>query len=195
MRAKIWKLIVVFAIAFVSMSCQVMRHEPMSAVELERRSGELELALLGLSGVDAANADVSAEAQQIARVCVVEGERFAIENRAVRPSWWNNCLVNVGIHRSGLCWQYQDYLYAKLDALTLSHFKAHCSVSNQGRLFYEHHCVVIVPLGGEFHDGLVIDPWKKSGKTVWFATQGESGDWSDQPKRAESLDKRLESSM
>jgi len=179
-------MLVVSVIALGSVSCQVMRHQPMSVVEMDRRSSELELALLGLRGVDAAGADVIAEVNKIARVCVVEGENFAQENRAVRPSWLNNCLVNVGIHRSGLCWHYRNHLYDQLHAMNRKYFEVHTGVRDKGRTFHEHHCVVIVPAGGGFHDGLVIDPWQESGRTIWFATQGERGEWSYQPRWAEA---------
>ncbi len=182
----------VFAIAFGSVSCQMMRHQPMSAAEMDRRSVALESALLGLRGVDAASEVVSAEAALIARVCVVEGEAFAQKYQAVRPSWWNNCLVNLGIHEWGLCWHYQHYLYAQLYPHPLRHFKVHCGGRDKGRKFHEHNCVVIVPVGGEFHDGLVIDPWKESGRTIWFATRGEDGDWIDEPHWADWLDRQLE---
>ena len=186
------RLVVAVALGFTGASCQLMRHEPMSSAEIQQRSSDLEAALLGLRGVDKANAEVSREAEQIAWVCVVEGENFAQDNNAVRPSWWNNCLVNLGIHRWGLCWHFQHYLYGRLHVLDLKQFTVRCGVRDKGNLFHEHHCVVIVPPGGGFHDGLVIDPWQNSGRTIWFATRGEDGDWIDEPKWVEWLDKQLE---
>ena len=159
----------------------------MSGAELDQRTSALASELVAMSGPSVERSVLVAEAEQIARICVVEGERFAQENSAVRPAWWNNCLTNTGFKRWGLCWHYEHYLFGALHPLSLKYYHVHNAVRDKVRKFHEHHCIVIVRNGGSFRDGIVIDPWKEGGRTIWFATHGDQGEWLDQERTRRRL--------
>jgi hypothetical protein len=116
------------------------------------------------------------EAEKIARVAVQSSREQAAKYGVLIPGWMHNTLVNTGFKDRGLCWQWMEDLYPKLRFLESRHFTFVCGVRDPGKP-REHHCVVAVPRGRPFEDGLVLDPWAGGGMLKAFPVRGASRKW------------------
>jgi hypothetical protein len=117
------------------------------------------------------------EARRVASEAVSVSRQLAREYRIVRPAGLHNCLVNTDRRERGLCWQWMEDLYPRMRSLEAKNFTFVCAVRDEGRLFREHHCVVAIPKGGSFNDGLVLDPWEKGGHLTVFPVSGAKRPW------------------
>jgi len=88
------------------------------------------------------------------------------------PPLWHNTLVGLGIKEKGLCYHWSDALYLHLLAKNYTHFEFHLVGANIGEYFFEHNALVVLSHGSRFEDGILIDPWRNSGK-VYFCKIGE----------------------
>ncbi len=80
------------------------------------------------------------------------------------PPAWHNTLVNVGLREKGLCYHWSDALYTYLNAQDYTSFEFHLLGANINEYFFEHNALAIVAKNKKVEDGLVIDPWRNSGK-------------------------------
>lgn len=129
------------------------------------------------------------EAARLARVAVSASLELADKYRVVPIAGLHNTLVNTGLKERGLCWQWMEDFYPRLRKLRLSHYDLVCGVRDLDR-FMEHHCVVVVPKGGTFEDGLILDPWVKSGRLVALRVSGAEGRWEYDPRWTDHLRER-----
>jgi len=94
-------------------------------------------------------------------------QRIAVLREVYKPlsePHLNNFLINVGVKKQGLCYQWSDALYTHFKKRDYPHFTFHLLVSDRGKYFSEHNVMVVVAKGGEVMDGVIVDPWRKPGK-------------------------------
>ena len=84
------------------------------------------------------------------------------------PPLWHNFLVNIGLRKKGLCFDWSDALYLYLNKKNYPHYTFHLVGANIGEYFSEHNALAIVPKGMNIQEGILIDPWRDSGK-VYFS--------------------------
>ena len=109
--------------------------------------------------------DVSrTEADTLAHEIYQETEKLRKNFDPVSEPHVNNFLINVGLKEEGLCYQWSDALYLHFKKRTYSHFEFHLLVADKGEYFSEHNVLVVVAKGGKVMDGVIIDPWRKSGE-------------------------------
>jgi len=77
--------------------------------------------------------------------------------------WVHNFLVNVGLKSEGLCYHFSDGLYTYLRQGDYPHFTFHLVGANIGEYWREHNALVITAKGGDVYEGIVVDPWRKTG--------------------------------
>jgi len=157
--------------------------EPAESVALKREVSEQLVALPG------AGESARAEAQKIARVAVQASREQAERYDILFPGWFHNVMVNTGFRERGLCWQWMEDIYPKLRALETKTFKIVCGVRDSGTR-REHHCVVAVPTGRPFEDGLILDPWAQGGRLMAFTVTSEKRQWFYDPKWTLPLEQR-----
>ncbi len=80
------------------------------------------------------------------------------------PPLWHNTLVNVGLREKGLCYHWSDALYAHLTVQGYTGFEFHLVGANIGEYFGEHNALVVISKDGKVENGVLIDPWRDSGK-------------------------------
>jgi hypothetical protein len=117
-----------------------------------------------------------AEAQRLAACAYEYSSQLAQEYHAVRPAIWHNFLVNMGVKRRGLCYQWAEDLSAKLETLNLTTLTVRWGIARAGT-YREHNSVVITARGHPFESGLVLDPWRRSGKLVWKPVGADKYPW------------------
>lgn len=94
------------------------------------------------------------------------------EFQLTSPPWFHNLLVNTGLREKGLCYHWSDSLYLHLLEKKYSSFEFHLVGTNIGEYFFEHNALVIVAKGGSVKNGILIDPWRDSGK-LYFSRIGD----------------------
>jgi len=86
------------------------------------------------------------------------------EFKLTSPPLWHNTLVNLGFRKKGLCYHWADALYLHLIAQRYHSFEFHLVGANIGEYWFEHNALAVVKKDGEVEKGVVIDPWRDSGK-------------------------------
>jgi len=144
--------------------------------------------LAAMPGAEGRRAE--ADAMLLAEAAVRASREQAVEYRAVRPAGLHNCLVNTGFKERGLCWHWMEDLYPRLRDVEQSTYHLVAGVRDEGLLFSEHHCVVVVVHGRPYEEGLVLDPWVKGGRLVVFPVEGAKSPWEYDPGWTQTLERR-----
>ena len=93
-----------------------------------------------------------------------ETQKLTKEFKLTSPPLFHNSLVNIGIREKGLCYHWSDALYVYLSEKKYSHFEFHLVGANIGEYFLEHNALVVVVKNGSIRNGILVDPWRNSGK-------------------------------
>ena len=104
------------------------------------------------------------EAKALSKDIFHETAELTKEFKLTSPPWFHNFLVNIGLREKGLCYQWSDALYIHFLKKHYPHFSFHLGGANIGEYFFEHNVLVVTGKGGKFEEGIVIDPWRDSGK-------------------------------
>lgn len=114
------------------------------------------------------------EADRLATTAIEESAKLAADFKPFIHPWMNNGLVNVGLRKRGLCYQWRDDLFPHLFHLKLKTLELHLSASKRDT-WQEHHGIVVTAKGQRFEDGLVIDPWRHGGRLWWGLLKNDHG--------------------
>ena len=123
-----------------------------------------------------------AEAEKVAHTAVTYSSRLAREYRVVRPAVLHNVLVRAGLRERGLCHHWTTDLMQQLELLQLKSYQLHWGVAHRGSELREHNSVVITASGQRFEDGIVLDPWRNSGKLYWARVKNDRYPWQERPR-------------
>lgn len=133
--------------------------------------------LLALQSVATRNdAEIGAEADQIARLIIETLDEYRQKWTMIQPALLHNLLVNVGVKEKGFCYHWVELFRERLSDLSLQHFQIHWGVAHQDKL-HENNALVITPAGGVFAEGIAVDGWRESGRPFWVKVQGDKFPW------------------
>lgn len=118
------------------------------------------------------------EAARVADVAYDYPRELAAQYRLVRPPLWHNFLINLGLKKRGLCYQWAEDLEAKLQAMKLQTLELHWGVAHPGS-FREHNTVVLTAPRQPFDSGIVLDPWRHSGVLYWGVVTDDTYPWRE----------------
>jgi len=104
------------------------------------------------------------ESTRLSRDIFHKTQQLTKEFDLTSPPLWHNFLVNIGLRKKGLCFHWSDTLYLHLKKQHYGHYAFHLVGANIGEYFLEHNALVIIPKGGKIQNGVIIDPWRNSGK-------------------------------
>ena len=104
------------------------------------------------------------ESEALARDIFAQTSKLTKAFRLTSPPLWHNFLVNIGLRKKGLCFHWSDALYVHLKQKRYKSFSFHLVGANVGEYFREHNALVVVSKNGKVEDGVIIDPWRDSGK-------------------------------
>lgn len=116
------------------------------------------------------------EATLAAETACTYSLELARQYRVVPPAIWHNVLVNVGIRQRGLCFQWADDLSARLESLHLRTLKVRRGVARL-ETRREHSSVVLAAPGQAFHQGIILDAWRHSGRLYWSGVKEDKYPW------------------
>ncbi len=114
------------------------------------------------------------EADQLATTAIEESAKLSSDFKPFFHPWMNNGLVNTGLRKRGLCYQWRDDLFPYLFRLNLKTMDLHLS-SSKRNTWQEHHGIIVTAKGQRFEDGLVIDPWRTGGRLWWGLKKNDKG--------------------
>jgi hypothetical protein len=116
------------------------------------------------------------EAARLAACGFGYSRELAQEYRVVRPALFQNLLVNVGIRKRGLCYQWAEDLLAKFQTLNLTTLELHWGMARAGT-FREHNCIVVTARGQPFKQGIIFDAWRHCGNLTWAPVREDKYPW------------------
>jgi hypothetical protein len=120
------------------------------------------------------------EARLVAEVSVRSSLSLAEEYRVIRPAIFHNVLVNLGMRDRGLCVHWTEDLLEILQELQLQSFDLHWGVAHRGESWrVEHSSVVITAKEQAFDDGIILDPWRYSGRLYWSRIRNDRYPWKE----------------
>jgi hypothetical protein len=128
-----------------------------------------------------ANLDASVredEAQRLAASAFMHSGKLASEYRVVRPALFHNFLVNMGFKKRGLCYHWAEDLVAQFETLQLVTLEPRWGIARAGSA-REHNAVVITARGQPFEQGIVLDPWRNSGRLVCVPVAQDRYPWEE----------------
>ncbi len=119
------------------------------------------------------------EARRVAATAFITGSELRREWRVVRSPRLQNFLVNTGLRKAGLCYQWATELLIRLDALKLRTLDLHWAESFAGTI-REHNAIVVTAKGQPFERGILLDTWRYSGRLAWVpVTADPHYHWSE----------------
>jgi hypothetical protein len=149
-----------------------------SSAEIDRQKAEeLENDLVALN-----HGSARKEARKLAETALQTSAFLTEEYELVRPPFLHNIFVRMGWRDRGLCYQWTEDLMSHLMALNLKDYQLRWGVAHQGSDLREHNTVVITANGQSFEDGLVLDPWRNSGKLYWVVVNKDTYTWKELPR-------------
>ncbi len=119
-----------------------------------------------------------AEAASLAATAYGYPRELAREYRLVRPPLFHNLLINVGLKERGLCYQWSEDMVTQLQTLQLESLELRWGSAGAGKL-REHNTVVVTGRNQPFAEGIVLDPWRRSGELVWVFVAADSYVWQE----------------
>lgn len=113
-----------------------------------------------------------AEARLLAHEAVNYPKVLANQYNLVKPAYWQNVLVNYGYRENGLCWQWTRDMAKHIQARQWKSFDFFHGTANRRR-FNEHNSLVVTAKGKGVREGMLLDPWRDSGKLYWERTKAD----------------------
>lgn len=104
------------------------------------------------------------ESKKLSRDIFLKTEQLTKDFKLTSPPLWHNFLINVGVRKKGLCYHWSDALYIYLKSGHYRDYTFHMVGANIGEYFFEHNALVIISRGDKIKNGVIIDPWRNSGK-------------------------------
>ena len=83
------------------------------------------------------------------------------------PPLINNLLRNQGKVEYGLCIDWTYAMRQRMRGLGLNSFDWYWGIANEGSDLFEHSTLVATAKGAPFETGVILDPWRNSGKLYW----------------------------
>lgn len=116
------------------------------------------------------------EAEEVAECAYQYPTILAEKYRVVRPALLHNFLVNSGYKNRGLCYEWAEDLLAQMQAFDLQSLELRWGIA-RANTAREHNSIVVTARGQPFEQGIVMDPWRRSGRLVWAPVATDKYPW------------------
>lgn len=121
------------------------------------------------------------DANKTSRILINTTHELAKQYNITGSALYHNMLVNTGFRKRGLCCHWAEDLHAKLRRIQSESLQYDWLVARLGSKLREHNTVVIYPVGSSWENGLVFDPWRKSGVPFWSKVSSDKYPWQPHP--------------
>jgi hypothetical protein len=116
------------------------------------------------------------EAGRLAQCAYATAHRLKEQYGMIWPPLLNNVLVNTGIKKRGLCFQWAGDLLVRLDGLKLATLELRWGEAQVGTQ-HESNCIVVTAKGQPFKTGIVLDGWRHCGHLYWGPVSTDEEHW------------------
>jgi hypothetical protein len=106
------------------------------------------------------------EARQIAQQSHAIARQLRREYRVVGWAMFHNFLVNTKVRERGLCHEWAEDLFVRLQPQKLQTVELHWGEAWKNKVL-EHNCVVVTAKGAPFESGIILDAWRYVGRLTW----------------------------
>ena len=174
------RLILLFAIALAIFAPRIS----LSDAGQRQRTAMLQVASNDLVAAQALMNQIAAlsprvrgeEAARVAECVYNSASQLRRDYGVMWPPIFNNFLINSGIRKRGLCFQWAEDLLVRLDALKLTSLELRWGEADAGT-WQESNCVVVTAKGQPFNTGIILDCWRHSGHLYWTAVATDKMSW------------------
>jgi hypothetical protein len=126
------------------------------------------------------------EAFLIANTAIRFSMVLANQYELVRPPLLHNHLVNIGKKKRGICFHWTQDLIKRLRELDQKSFDFHRGIAYPHSSWrITHSSVIICAKGQAFEHGIVLDPWRNSGRLYWISLKKDRYPWQLEPIQIE----------
>ena len=151
------RLLFIVFITFFIVSCGSVNvdsiYKPSDNAKIAKLANELE----NLGGSHS-------EARELATLAITYPRVLAKKYKLVSPPLYQNFLVNIGLRKRGLCYQWVEDLYKEIKTRDFKTFDFKWGQANANKL-NEHNVLVVVKKGSnDFENGIILDAWRNSGE-------------------------------
>ena len=107
------------------------------------------------------------EAQSLAQESILYAQKLAKEYVLVSPPYVQNTLVNMGLKKRGLCYEWADDLFQYLLSRDYKTLTLHKVGANIGKL-NEHNALSVSYRGKGIAHNILLDAWRNSGNLFFI---------------------------
>jgi len=119
------------------------------------------------------------EAKRLSKEIVFFSRKLKQQYQPLIEPHFNNFLVNVGLKKQGLCYEWSDALYIHFVNQSYKDFRFHLIVSNKGEYWSEHNAFAITNSKDNISEGIIIDLWRDiDGMYINYIIKDKSYQWS-----------------
>ncbi len=113
------------------------------------------------------------EASRLAHEAIIYSQTLARKYKVQTSPWVHNFLVNAGLKKRGLCYQWADDLMSHLSTINPKTLRLLPIGANIGDYWREHNAVAVLPSKANIplSRGIILDAWRYSGD-LYFAPVG-----------------------
>ncbi|NOZ90680.1 MAG: hypothetical protein GXO60_05265 [Epsilonproteobacteria bacterium] len=118
------------------------------------------------------------EAKDIASKAVNYSKELAYRYKVVSPPLWHNTLVNLGIRKRGLCYEWAEDLLIYLSKQrykTVQFYMVGASIGS----YFEHNALAISAKGSSWVHSIILDAWRNSGDLYFNYIQKDKYKWKN----------------
>ena len=146
-----------------------VQSNPLGVTEILSMRPETRASIDGLaSALQALAPSVSAtDAQALAKEAHLYPMHLANVWKVGEYPLLHNLKTNAGEREYGLCIDWTYAMRERMRGLGIASFDWYWGIANQGSELFEHSTLVAVAKGQPFASGIVLDPWRNSGKLYW----------------------------
>ena len=107
------------------------------------------------------------EARDLAKESIAYAQKLAKAYKLVSPPYVQNMLVNAGLKKRGLCYEWADDLFTYLTAREYKTLALHRVGANIGKL-REHNALSVSFRGEGISHNILLDAWRNSGNLFFI---------------------------
>ena len=114
------------------------------------------------------------EAHDVAHDAIIYPMYLANDWNLTWPPLYHNTLRNADHRKAGLCVDWARAMRARMRTKHLQTFDLYWAIAHKGNAWREHSTLIVTPKGHPMDEGMVLDPWRNSGKLFWSRLKADT---------------------
>jgi hypothetical protein len=119
------------------------------------------------------------EAEDLARSAIAYAQKLAHDYAVISPPLWQNTLVNLGVKKRGLCYEWANDLWVYLKAKNYKSLRLHYVGADVGH-YFEHNALSVSAKEEDVNNSIILDAWRNSGNLYFIEIYNDKKyDWQE----------------